>query len=135
MFQASTLRASLLSINRRNDIAQTALTKRFMIIAIMLPFSHLMLYTHPLVYTIPPIEQTLTEDVSRYWACLVSSPIGEGSCSTTALVQSFAMDMIIKPLVFAVFGVILVVYSLIPVPARQLWKSHFKRILQCLKRE
>ena len=139
VFQSNALRNSLISTNQKASIAQTALTKRFMIIAMMFPFTHVFLFTLALVYNIPSVKRQLTIDIQDYTLCLMDAGNSGGrSCSSTALMDSFAFTRIVDMIIYGLFGVIILIYYFMPTPARQFWMSRLKRlskIVSSLKRK
>jgi hypothetical protein len=128
--QSNALRNSLfLSTNQKTTIAQTALTKRFMVIAMMFPFTLVFLFTLALVYNIPSVKRQLTLDIQEYTLCLINTGNSDGQrCSSTALMDSFAFSRIIDMIMYGLFSIIILVYYFIPTPARHYWISRFKQI-------
>ena len=107
--------------------------KRFVVIAMMVPFASVVIFTACSFFAIPSVNEQLLEDANRYTVCQTVSPdSGENtqSCSFTALMGGYALCQALKPIVFAVIGILLLVYSLIPSPARQFWASNFKKVRQ-----
>ena len=128
VFQSNALRR-LISTNQKAIIAQTALTKRFMIIAVMIPSTTVFYITLALVYNIPSVKRKLTSDIQDYTVCLMDAGnSGGGSCSSTALMDSFAFTRILNTIIFSLFSVIFLIYYFMPSPARQFWMSRLKQL-------
>jgi hypothetical protein len=123
--QSISLRISLLSIKDRSSLAQIALMKRFVVIAIVIPFLSVIVFTACSFITIPSVNRQLLEDTDRYSVCL--GDVGEG-CSFTPLMSGYAACQTLEPIVVAVIGVLLLIYGLAPMPARQLWASNFRQV-------
>ena len=77
----------------------------------------------------------MIEVYSKFWASsyyaeivkyIVCQQATDGNQCTSVASARLVVLMAILPICFALFGVTLVVYSLVPAPARELWASNFK---------
>jgi hypothetical protein len=130
MKQSVSLRISLLSSQDRASIAQIALMKRFIVIAIVIPFSSVIAFTACSFVALPSVNDRLLEDIYHYSVCLTDPRENNEGCSFTALMTGYALCNTFEPIVFAVVSVLLMIYSLAPTPAKQFWMSKFKRLNQ-----
>jgi hypothetical protein len=127
--QSSALRSSIRSSNNQTTIAQAALTRRFLVLVVSIPLCFVTAYTMIEVHS-KFWGPSYYAEVRQYIVCQMIKD--ENECSSLASTR-LAVLIAIVPLCFALFGLTLLVYSLTPAPARQLWSSHFKWFCGFLK--
>jgi hypothetical protein len=131
--QSSALRSSLNIGEDSTSAAQLAVSYRFMILVIFMPFSFLLMFLILGSYQTFHDKQMIT-DIGHLIECkqqflskLSKSQVSE-SCTSTATVRGLFAVLIAQPIYFATFSVLLVVYSTIPAPARALWAKHMSQV-------
>jgi hypothetical protein len=117
----------LLSTKDRKSIAQIALMKRFVLIAILIPLANVTAVTVPSLFDLPAFRKQLQEEITRYTICIAIS--GDSGCSFkfTPLMSGYAFSQTFLLIARALITTLLLVYTLAPIPARQFWESKLKQ--------
>jgi hypothetical protein len=133
--QSSALRASLNTGNNKTNTAQLVLSYRFMILVILLPLSFLVQFTTLATFQ-TFYDHKLDVDVSNVLLCKrnLANGFRENSCPSTQVLRGFFGVVISQFLYFTAFSVLLVLYSTVPAPARELWTKHMKKLQKILLR-
>jgi hypothetical protein len=128
--QSILLRNSLLTTKDSGSIAQIVLMKRFVVIAILIPLASVTAFTMSFIFDIPSLSKQLQVDTTRYAVCSPDSGVNTQNCNFkfTTLMGGYAFCQALDLIGFALLSILLLVYSLIPAPARQFWASYFKQV-------
>ena len=122
------MRASI-SSNERGIIAQMALSRRFLVLVVFIPFSFLVMFTALEAFLIHQ-ENNVGDDAAEYAFCLLNASPGK-TCSSSSNVRGQAAIVILLMIYMATFSILLVVYSFIPAPAIRVWTRHKEQLSRC----
>jgi hypothetical protein len=106
-----------------------------MIIAVMFPFTLVVIFTSSLVYNTPSLQEQLLHDIQDYTLCLIDAQNSVSkSCTSTAVMDSLAFTRIAGMILYGMLGVIILIYYFTPTPARQFWMSNIRQLWNLISR-
>ena len=132
-YQSCEFRAQKRAINEKSTLAGVAFMRRFLVLVCIIPLLLLTGFTLQELYVKFWAGDFVTI-TTKYIICMQTTDGSE--CVWLGNNTGFVVVTLVTPICAALFAVLLLVYSLSPRVARELWLSHISRLrrLLCCKR-
>jgi hypothetical protein len=131
--RSTALRLSLQTSNSKPSLAQVALSHRFLVLAVVMPLSFVVMYTMLGTYQTFQDEE-IANDIASFIRCRYTQDVFGITCVGASSVKGLLITLTILAIYYSVFSSLLVVYSSISAPARAVWTKHFNQIRQRFRR-
>ena len=130
--QSTALRVSLHMSSNKTSLAQVALSRRFLILAVIMPLSFLMMYTVLGTYQTFQDDNIVRGVVDFVYCRLTDERLGK-ACVSSDSVRGLTVVIIMQQIYNSVFSSLIVVYSSIPAPARAVWIKNLQQVRRVLR--
>ncbi|XP_062506841.1 uncharacterized protein LOC134183353 isoform X2 [Corticium candelabrum] len=128
MRKSSQFQAKQGAINKNTKIAGVIITRQFLVLIAVGPLVFTTIFTTFEVY--PQFwSDEFTKNTTNYIICQQTN--SSSDCISFVDETGFIVFHFIITVCLAVFTVLLMIYSLVPAPARKLWSNHFKSLKKC----
>ena len=130
--QSTALRLSLHTSSNKTSLAQVALSRRFLILAVIMPLSFLMMFTVLGTYQTFQ-DDKIVDGLLDYGYCRTFVEHLGKACASSDSVRGLTVVIIIQPIYYSFFSSLIVVYSSIPAPARAVWIKNLQQVRRVLR--
>ena len=127
--QSCEFRAQKGEINEKSTLAGVAFTRHFLVLVCIFPLLHLTGFTLQEIYATFWAGDFVTI-TTKYIICMQTTDGSE--CVWLGNNTGFVVLTFVAPICAALFAILLLVYSLFPRVARELWLSHISKLRRLL---